>query len=160
MLILDVLTAKISPMQPIFAPVSVSLPPLPSSTLFPLLSPPSLPPSLPPERPSPSCRPSAYVGLRHALPGGILPPSLPPSGPQRGFASDRPLATIWYRSSTSLPPSLWPPERPSPSCRPSAYVGLRHALPGRHSPSLPLTSREASPLTGLWQPSGIDQQRW
>src|SRR6218665_829762 len=26
-------------------------------------------------------------------------------------------------------------------------------------PSLPLASREASPLTGLWQPSGIDQQR-
>src|SRR6218665_2426483 len=68
-----------------------------------------------------------------------LPPSLRPSVPP------------------SPHPALWPPERPSPSCRPSAYVGLRHALPGRHSPARPLTSREASPLTGLWQPSGIDQ---
>src|SRR6218665_896516 len=44
-----------------------------SPILFPLLSPPSL-------GTSPSCMPSAYVGLRHA----------------RGFASDRVLAAAFY----------------------------------------------------------------
>src|SRR6218665_2369459 len=66
--------------------------------------------------------------LSPAIPS--LPPYLPTSGLQRGHG----------------PPA-----------------GLHHALPGRHSPSLPpsslpLASREASPVTGLWQPSGIDQQ--
>src|SRR6218665_3216207 len=53
---------QISPMLPIFASVSVSLTPL----LSPHSLSPAIAPSLPPERPSPSCRPSAYVGLRHA----------------------------------------------------------------------------------------------
>ena len=62
----------------------------------------SLPPSLwPPERPSPSCRPSPCASGRHSP---SLSPSLllPPSGLQRGFASDRHLATIWYRSAAFL----------------------------------------------------------
>src|SRR6218665_3404489 len=90
---------QISPMLPILSSMSVSLTPLTS----PHSLSPAIAPSLPPERPSPSCRPSAYVGLRHA---------------------------IGFRGTIRLPPL-----------------------------SLPLASREASPLTGLWQPSGIDQER-
>src|SRR6218665_1661612 len=67
----------------------VRLSPSSPLTLFPLLSPPSLPPFLPPsglQRLRLRRRPSAYVGLRL----------------QRGVASDRPLATIWYRSAAFL----------------------------------------------------------
>src|SRR6218665_2630815 len=68
-----------SPMLPIFSSVSVSLPPLPPPHS---LSPPT--PSLPPSLPLAS---NAFgVGFRL----------------QRGFASDRPLATIWYRSAAFL----------------------------------------------------------
>src|SRR6218665_1652628 len=73
------------PMLPIFSSVPVSLPPLPSPSLsFPCypLHPSLLPSGLQRLR----RRPVAYVGLRL----------------QRGFDSDRPLATIWYRSAAFL----------------------------------------------------------
>src|SRR6218665_3648428 len=63
--------------------LSHSSPPLP---LFPLLS---LPPSVPPSREA-----SPLTGVPWLR--------LPPSRLQRGFASDRPLATIWYRSAAFL----------------------------------------------------------
>src|SRR6218665_229264 len=44
---------------------------------------------------------------------------------------------------------------------PTPAFPLREASAFSHClvASLPLASREASPLTGLWQPSGIDQER-
>src|SRR6218665_229263 len=91
-----------SPMLPIFSAVSVSLPPLPSPSLsFPCypLPPSGLQRGLRPPTGLPR-GPLAYAGLSPARGFRLLslPGCLPPSGFQRGFASDRPLATIWYRS--------------------------------------------------------------
>src|SRR6218665_1387973 len=95
---------QISPMLPIFASVSVS-----HSSPLPSLSFPSYP-SLPPERPSSSCRPSAYVGLRHvrgfreafAFPPSI-PTSLPPSLPHSKPPSLPPLASREALPLTGVP---------------------------------------------------------
>src|SRR6218665_1481756 len=72
-----------------------------------------------------------------------------------------------YISYPYLPPSLPPSKPPSfplslpPSGLQRGFASDRRSLVATCGipPSLPLASREASPLTGLWQPSGIDKQR-
>src|SRR6218665_2521026 len=85
------------------------------------------------------------------------------SGLRRGVQIS-PMLPIFASVSVSLTPL---PSLSFPCCRslplsppPSLQRGFasdRRSLVA--TPSLPLASREASPLTGLWQPSGIDQER-
>src|SRR6218665_278126 len=84
----------------------VSLPPLPSPHSLSPAIPSSLHPS-PPSLPLASREAIALLqafGLRRPSPCASErhSPSLSSSGLQRGFASDRPVATIWYRSPAFL----------------------------------------------------------